>query len=121
MSPGVVTLAGTSHDALSGVASAEISLDGGATWQDLALEGGDWSYIWSTAGLPDGTYDVYVRASDVAGNGESTAHAQVIVSNSPPAVELQKWFFVNRPGSLQHHPQPIRCHHFRAYDRIGRG
>jgi hypothetical protein len=50
---------------------------------------------------------VYVRASDIAGNEESTAQVQVIVTHAPPQVSLQKFFWVNRKGSLSVTPNPL--------------
>ncbi len=41
---GVLDMTGSSSDASSGVASAEISLDGGGSWQGLSLSAGGWGY-----------------------------------------------------------------------------
>lgn len=107
VSPGNINLSGMSTDNLSSVSQVQISLDGGTTWNDLSLNGDAWTFTWDTTGLPDGTYPVYARAKDVAGNQESTAKVEVIVSNAPPRVRLQKWFVVGRPGSLEISPNPL--------------
>ena len=107
VSSGSVQLAGITTDALSGPSTAEISLDGGSSWQSLSLSSGQWGFSWDTSHVPDGTYPVYVRASDSAGNEESTAQVQVIVTHAPPQVSLQKYFWVNRAGSLSVTPNPL--------------
>ena len=62
------TINGTASDGTgSGVATVEVSVDGGATWS-LATGTGNWSYDWT---LPsDGTYIIKSRATDNAGNVE---------------------------------------------------
>ena len=50
---------------------------------------------------------MYVHASDMAGNQENTAQVQVIVTHAPPQVSLQKYFWVNRAGSLSVTPNPL--------------
>jgi hypothetical protein len=81
---GELTLRGTSTDATSGVYFADLSLNGGETWQGLDLEGDSWSSIWDTSTVPDGTYLVIARAQDVAGNMEATARITVHVENNQP-------------------------------------
>jgi hypothetical protein len=80
---GVVTFSGVSLDTLSGLSEAEVSLDGGNTWQPLQMTGNDWSFTWNTTSVPNGTYDLLVRASDQAGNLENTAKITVVVFNQP--------------------------------------
>jgi len=84
----VVHLTGSTSDATSGVAGAEISLDGGATWQNLPLGPGDaWSYDWN--GLRNnGTYTFLVRATDNAGNLEHPARVTIVVGNQAPKVSI---------------------------------
>lgn len=61
-------ISGTATDAHSGVQRVELSLDGGASWQQAPLVGGVWTYDWS---LPeDGLYHLRSRATDNAGNVE---------------------------------------------------
>lgn len=81
---GELTLRGTSTDATSGVSFAELSLNGGETWQGLDLEGDSWSSTWDTSSVPDGTYLVLARAQDVAGNIETTSSITVHVENNQP-------------------------------------
>lgn len=82
------TMNGQTLDLTSGPAAAEISVDGGTTWMPLAMNGGSWSYTWDTNTVQDGTYLLLVRASDVAGNMEHTAHITVIVANKEPEVSI---------------------------------
>ena len=62
------TLHGTAHDYYSGVQRVEVSLDGGSTWQ-IAQGTDTWSYNWTIPG--NGTYNLMVRAVDVANNVET--------------------------------------------------
>jgi hypothetical protein len=84
----VYHLTGSTSDPTSGVSGAEISLDGGTTWQSLPLgEGDTWFYDWN--GLRDnGTYTFLVRASDNAGNQEHTAKVTIVVGNQAPSVSI---------------------------------
>ncbi|MGD0535855.1 MAG: Ig-like domain-containing protein, partial [Methanoregula sp.] len=81
-------LTGSTSDATSGVAGAEISLDDGATWQNLPLGAGDgWVYDWN--GLrSNGTYVFLVRATDNAGNLEHPAKVTIVVGNQAPKVSI---------------------------------
>ena len=97
---GVLNMSGSSSDASSGVAGAEISLDGGSTWQGLSLSGGGWAYSWDTSSLPDGSYKVFVRASDVAGHLESTAGITVHVDHTPPSGGLPDEWFIWEPVAI---------------------
>lgn len=91
---GVVNFIGKSVDTLSGLKIIEMSLNNGKNWSALTNTNGDWNYSWNTSNIPDGTYTVLVRASDNAGNKESTAEVQVNVGNLPPIVEIKNsWWF----------------------------
>jgi hypothetical protein len=89
---GLFPMTGATLDAVSGVAAAQMSLDGGAAWFPLTTNGGGWSYAWDTTQVPNGTYRILVRADDVAGNQEYTASITLIVANQPPAVAItERW------------------------------
>jgi hypothetical protein len=100
---GDVPLSGASADALSGLASAEISLDEGGTWQALSPAGkiGAWAYLWETSHFPDGLYTILVRADDKAGNRGNTARVRVIVGNRPPKVEIQPSWWLRETGYIK--------------------
>jgi hypothetical protein len=83
-STGTVNMVGFSADAASGLSVVEISLDDQASWQPIPSPGGVWTFSWDTTRVPNGTYAVYVRASDVASNLEHTAVIYVVVYNAPP-------------------------------------
>ncbi len=90
---GTFNMSGASADLTSGVAGAEISINGGASWQALGVSGGSWSYSWNTRSVSNGSYVVQVRARDTAGNLESTARITVVVDNSPPLVDIpDSWY-----------------------------
>lgn len=96
-----VLFTGASADVLSGLASTEISLDGGETWQVLPQTGGAWSYAWDTLRVQDGLYTILVHADDLAGNRENTAKVRVIVGNRPPKVEIQASWWLWEAGTIQ--------------------
>jgi hypothetical protein len=84
----LVHLTGSTSDATSGVAGAQISLDDGATWQSLPLGAGDaWSYDWNSL-RNNGTYTFQVRGTDNAGNLEHPAKVTIVVGNQPPRVSI---------------------------------
>jgi len=87
---GNFTMSGTTSDATSGVAGAQISVDNGSTWSPLTVSNGSWSFLWDTGKVANGTYQVYVRGMDVAGNIEHTAHITVTVANQGPGVSITK-------------------------------
>ena len=97
-------LTGSSSDATSGVAGAQISLDDGATWQSLPLSAGDaWSYDWNCL-RSNGTYVFLVRASDYAGNQEHTAKVTIVVGNQAPSVSLTALWLDLGSASVSIHP-----------------
>jgi hypothetical protein len=83
---GTITLNGSAGDNGSGLASVELSTDGGQTWQ--AVTGTNaWSYVWNTSSSPNGVREVHVRALDQAGlTAEQTLSAAV--DNQSPAISL---------------------------------
>ncbi|MCA9924002.1 MAG: hypothetical protein KC421_16610, partial [Anaerolineales bacterium] len=63
-----VIFSGSATDADSGIASVELSLDGGATWEPMVISGTTWSYtLDGPEGLPMVSYPAAVRATDRAG------------------------------------------------------
>lgn len=94
---GSYTFSGQTEDVSSGVARLEISFDGGETWEQVALSGGDeWSHRWEASGLPDGTYTVTARAADVAGNISDLVSMQVNLTAASQA-----------PGQGESHPVEV--------------
>jgi len=104
----VLPLAGNSTDALSGIATVELSYNGGKTWIPLtpATEG-TWTYDFDTTKVPDGIYTIVVRTVDMAGNtvvgdgnSDSGAHITVIINNTPPHIKLTPEWFIWDSGEL---------------------
>jgi hypothetical protein len=94
-------LEGQSSDTTSGLASVQISTDGGSLWLDLAttLTGG-WHYTWDTRGHRNNLYPVLARSEDLAGNIENSAHVTLLLANQPPKVSLQESWWIWEAGSL---------------------
>jgi len=115
------TVTGTADDGSgSGVATVEVSTDGGGTW-DNATGTSAWSYTWT---LPvDGVYTIMSRATDVAGNTETPGPGvTVTVDTTPPAgsIELKSGRFTKArtvqltlsardAGSNCPEPDPVMC------------
>ena len=73
----------------SGVASVEVSLDNGVTWQPAAVTGDEWTLTWHPPWQQDYvTYPALVRASDQAGNRATEAVAFAI-DNVPPTIDTR--------------------------------
>ncbi|MEP9169585.1 Ig-like domain-containing protein [Enterobacter hormaechei] len=62
---------------------AQISIDGGVTWQNVIVTGNSWYYVDGRT-LGNQTYDYYVRVVDAAGNMGASAHQQVTVDTVAP-------------------------------------
>ena len=118
-------LLGSSSDAVSGVSSAEISIDG-KTWLPVEISSsGVWEYSWNTSGWMDGEYPVVVRTTDMAGNieaAESGAQATLLVNNRPPHISLTPEWFIWQSGSLVIKTEyfPLREGIIEIADRDGR-
>ena len=101
-------LSGTASDTLSGIASVELSYDGGKTWVPAILStDGKWTYDFDTTKVPDGIYTIVVRTMDMAGNtvvgdgnSDSGAHITVIINNTPPHIKLTPEWFIWDSGEL---------------------
>ena len=78
-----LTLHGSFGATLADGEYAQISLDGGVTWQNVIVTGNSWYYVDSRT-LGNQTYDYYVRVVDAAGNVGASAHQQVTVDTIAP-------------------------------------
>jgi len=102
----VLALTGSSTDALSGIATVELSYDGGKTWIAVVPSSdGIWTYDFDTTKVPDGIYTIIVRTMDVAGNtvvstDNSGAHITLIINNTPPHIKLTPEWFIWDSGEL---------------------
>lgn len=79
-------------DATSGIQCIEFSTDSSMKNNLVTLTGNEIvsPYEYSLSGLLDGTYTIYVRATDNAGNKTSSQSAgSVTVDNTPPTVEIK--------------------------------
>ncbi|WP_431627171.1 Ig-like domain-containing protein [Enterobacter roggenkampii] len=78
-----LTLHGSLGATLADGEYAQISIDGGVTWQNVIVTGNSWYYVDSRT-LGNQTYDYYVRVVDAAGNVGASAHQQVTVDTIAP-------------------------------------
>jgi hypothetical protein len=78
-----LTLHGSLGATLADGEYAQISIDGGITWQNVIVTGNSWYYVDSRT-LGNQTYDYYVRVVDAAGNVGASAHQQVTVDTVAP-------------------------------------
>jgi hypothetical protein len=78
-----LTLHGSLGATLADGEYAQISIDGGVTWQNVIVTGNSWYYVDGRT-LGNQTYDYYVRVVDTAGNVGSSAHQQVTVDTVAP-------------------------------------
>ncbi|RSB30818.1 Ig-like domain-containing protein [Enterobacter cloacae] len=78
-----LTLHGSLGATLADGEYAQISIDGGVTWQNVNVTGNTWYYIDGRT-LGNATYDYYVRVVDAAGNVGASAHQQVTVDTVAP-------------------------------------
>ncbi|HDR2701700.1 TPA: Ig-like domain-containing protein [Enterobacter roggenkampii] len=82
-----LTLHGSLGATLADGEYAQISIDGGVTWQNVIVTGNSWYYVDSRT-LGNQTYDYYVRVVDAAGNVGASAHQQVTVDTIAPDAAL---------------------------------
>src|SRR5207249_458775 len=84
----VVTLAASSADGGSGVASAPFQVEGpdDSSFSDLggALTASPYDHSWDTTAVADGSYDLRVVTTDGAGNTTTSAARTVLVDNTAP-------------------------------------
>lgn len=78
-----LAVSGTLGAALSAGEFAQISIDGGTTWQNLSVSGLTWTYLDGRT-LTDGNYNYQVRVIDTAGNIGATASQIVTVDTTAP-------------------------------------
>ncbi|GCV52706.1 BapA-related adhesin SiiEA [Escherichia coli] len=78
-----LAVSGTLGATLSAGEFAQISIDGGTTWQNLSISGLTWSYLDGRT-LTDGNYNYQVRVIDTAGNIGATASQIVTVDTTAP-------------------------------------
>ena len=78
-----LAVSGSLGAALSAGEFAQISIDGGTTWQNLSVSGLTWTYLDGRT-LTDGNYNYQVRVIDTAGNIGATASQIVTVDTTAP-------------------------------------
>jgi hypothetical protein len=97
----VVNMSGSCSDGVSGLHSAQISLNGGKNWEGLSLSGESWSTSWDSRKAGNGTYTFLVRARDRAGNTGGNAKITVKVDIKPPSVAIPDTWFQWEEAAIQ--------------------
>ena len=82
-SDNTLTLNGSLNAGLAAGEHAQISLDGGKTWVDVAVSGKSWSWVDNRT-LADGDYHYQLRVIDDAGNISATTSKTVTVDTQAP-------------------------------------
>ncbi|KFC04145.1 hypothetical protein GTGU_03271, partial [Trabulsiella guamensis ATCC 49490] len=82
-----IVLNGSLSAQLGNGETAQISLDGGATWIDLVVNGTTWTFNDGRT-LADGAHQYMVRVIDNAGNVGAVSSQTVVVDTTLPAVTL---------------------------------
>lgn len=78
------------EDATSGIQKVEFATDSNMSKNVVSVTDFTSPYNYSLKGLSDGTYSIYVRATDNAGNKSETVSAgEVIVDSTAPKVEIK--------------------------------
>ncbi|MGO4396168.1 Ig-like domain-containing protein, partial [Variovorax sp. M-6] len=78
-----LTINGTLTQALASGQRAQITVDGGRSWQDVVVSGTSWSYVDSRT-LSDGQYDYTVRVISAAGVAGSIDQKTVTIDTQSP-------------------------------------
>jgi len=94
-----VSISGQSADLTSGLSETQISFDQ-VNWLALPLSNSNWSYAWDTAQIPNGTWSVFTRSMDWAGNTGSIAQLKVVLDNHPPFLSLSDTWNIWESGKL---------------------
>ncbi|MGN7733697.1 Ig-like domain-containing protein [Ensifer sp. 22564] len=95
-----LTVNGTLAGTLGTGEKAQISVNGGATWSDLTVSGGNWSHVDGRT-LTDGSYTYQVRVVDTAGNVGSTDSQVVTVDATPPSQTIAISGYIDDAGPSQ--------------------
>ncbi|MFA7456395.1 MAG: Ig-like domain-containing protein, partial [Micavibrio sp.] len=78
-----LTIYGTLGDVLGAGERAQISTNGGTTWQDVSVSGTDWSFVDNRT-LTHGDYTYKIRTIDIAGNITNGTDIGVTVDTVAP-------------------------------------
>ncbi|MBL8080484.1 MAG: hypothetical protein JNM55_21110 [Anaerolineales bacterium] len=101
-----VQIKGTSEEETSGLSAVEISFDD-YTWMPLSVTSGQWSSPWDTTQMPNGTYSIFIRATDLAGNREDPVRMNVVVGNPAPHVDIPFSWMISDPLPIKIQPGPV--------------
>lgn len=103
--PGVdaITLSGIAQDALSGIAKARLSVNGGRTWQDLTVQNDEWSYNWSGLLALTGNQEIVLSLEDNAGNIFVTKY-NITITNREPLANISDQWIVWQSGQIEINP-----------------
>jgi len=98
---GIVTLSGRARDALSGLVKVDVSVNGGVTWTEVAVNpDGTWEMPFNTLLFPGGDRLVRARAEDEAGN-VTVVDMNTVIGNKEPQIDISDRWLVWEDGILE--------------------
>ncbi len=103
MVKGTVQIMGTSLEEISGLSKMEISFDDD-TWLPMSTTSGNWSSVWDTTQMPNGTYAIFIRGTDRAGNREDPVRIDMVVGNISPQVDIPLSSMISDPLPISIRP-----------------
>lgn len=85
----------------TGLVEAQLSLDGGSTWEDLPLDYNHLStiYTWDTTQSSGGEHELLLRVVDGVGH-ETVVGKTVLVSNAAPSAEITAEWRIDQSGQV---------------------
>ncbi len=95
-----IMIYGTAFDKLSGVASVEISFDGGFTYCSVdSFKDGQWKYSFKPT-TPDTVYNIKLRSTDIV--GLATVSENLIIHYNSPAPAVNKLVRTNKNNTADY-------------------
>ncbi len=97
---GEITLSGLAADAMSGLATVEVSTSLGLFWQEVTIQpDGSWSMPFNTYLFPGGQVLILAQAHDLAGNVK-IVNLTATIANRPPDITLSKRWYIWESGEM---------------------
>jgi hypothetical protein len=95
----IVIIGGTVSDQISAVSTVEFSSNG-TTWLPVSFLDTRWVFAWDSSVFDNGDHNLFLRATDMAGNQGQSIRVRIILDNDPPYVKLAETWNIWESGSL---------------------